>query len=103
MRTAAVLPQTPGRLRACVRVCRYDKMLPMNTGVEGGETAIKLARRWGYDVKGVPKNQAKVLFAKVRGRDGGGGRERGARAKHVPPFKPSAATALWLAGARRPG
>jgi ornithine--oxo-acid transaminase len=41
----------------------YDKILPMNTGVEGGETAIKLARRWGYDVKGVPKNQAKVLFA----------------------------------------
>jgi ornithine--oxo-acid transaminase len=29
----------------------YDKVLPMNTGVEGGETAIKLARRWGYDVK----------------------------------------------------
>jgi ornithine--oxo-acid transaminase len=36
----------------------------MNTGVEGGETAIKLARRWGYDVKGVPKNQAKILFAR---------------------------------------
>jgi len=35
----------------------------MNTGVEGGETALKLARRWGYDVKGVPKNEAKVLFA----------------------------------------
>lgn len=42
----------------------YDKVLPMNTGVEGGETAIKLARRWGYDVKGVPKNEAKILFAK---------------------------------------
>jgi len=41
----------------------FDKVLPMNTGVEGGETALKLARRWGYDVKGVPKNQAKVLFA----------------------------------------
>lgn len=41
----------------------YDKLLPMNTGVEGGETAVKLARRWGYDVKGVPKYQAKVLFA----------------------------------------
>lgn len=36
----------------------------MNTGVEGGETAIKLARRWAYDVKGVQPNQAKVLFAK---------------------------------------
>eukprot|EP00798_Chlamydomonas_sp_ICE-L_P009070 gene9070-16196_t len=41
----------------------YDKILPMNTGVEAGETAVKLARRWGYDVKGVPKDQAKVLFA----------------------------------------
>ena len=41
----------------------YDKVLPMNTGVEGGETAIKLARRWGYNVKGIPENQAKILFA----------------------------------------
>lgn len=42
----------------------YDKVLPMNTGVEGGETAIKLARRWAYDVKGVPENKAKLVFAK---------------------------------------
>lgn len=42
----------------------YDKVLPMNTGVEGGETAIKLARRWAYDVKGVPANEAKIVFAK---------------------------------------
>lgn len=41
----------------------YDKVLPMNTGVEAGETACKLARRWGYDVKKVPENQAKILFA----------------------------------------
>ena len=41
----------------------YDKVLPMNTGVEGGETAIKLARRWGYAVKGIPENQAKIIFA----------------------------------------
>ncbi len=41
----------------------YDKLLPMNTGVEGGETALKLARRWGYDVKGVEKNKAKIIFA----------------------------------------
>ena len=41
----------------------YDKVLPMNTGVEGGETAIKLARRWGYNVKGIPENQAKIIFA----------------------------------------
>jgi ornithine--oxo-acid transaminase len=41
----------------------YDKVLPMNTGVEGGETAIKLARRWAYTKKGVPENQAKIIFA----------------------------------------
>ncbi len=42
----------------------YDKVLPMNTGVEGGETALKLARRWAYDVKGIKENQAKIVFAK---------------------------------------
>lgn len=42
----------------------FDKVLPMNTGVEGGETAIKLARKWAYEVKGVAPNQARVLFAK---------------------------------------
>jgi ornithine--oxo-acid transaminase len=41
----------------------YDKVLPMNTGVEGGETAIKLARRWAYTKKGVAENKAKVIFA----------------------------------------
>lgn len=41
----------------------YDKVLPMNTGVEGGETAVKLARRWGYDVKGIKKNEAKIIVA----------------------------------------
>lgn len=40
----------------------YDKVLPMNTGVEGGETAIKLARKWAYQVKHVPENKAKVIF-----------------------------------------
>ena len=40
----------------------FDRVLPMNTGVEGGETAVKLARRWGYDVKGIPQNEATVLF-----------------------------------------
>ncbi len=39
----------------------YDKVLPMNTGVEGVETAIKLARRWGYMVKGIPENKAKII------------------------------------------
>lgn len=41
----------------------YDKVLPMNTGVEGGETAIKLARRWAYVKKGVEENKAKIVFA----------------------------------------
>lgn len=41
----------------------YDRVLPMNTGVEGGETACKLARRWGYDVKGIADNQAEIVFA----------------------------------------
>lgn len=41
----------------------YDKVLPMNTGVEGGETANKLARRWGYDVKGIPEGEATIIFA----------------------------------------
>ena len=40
----------------------YEKVLPMNTGVEGGETAIKLARKWAYTKKGVPANQAKIIF-----------------------------------------
>ena len=41
----------------------YDKILPMNTGVEGGETALKLCRKWGYKVKGIQQNKAKILFA----------------------------------------
>jgi len=41
----------------------YDRVLPMNTGVEGGETAIKIARKWAYNVKGIAPNRAKVLFA----------------------------------------
>lgn len=40
----------------------YDKVLPMNTGVEAVETAVKLARRWGYAVKGIPDNQAKIVW-----------------------------------------
>jgi ornithine--oxo-acid transaminase len=39
----------------------YDRLLPMNSGAEGVETAIKLARRWGYDVKRVPPDQAKII------------------------------------------
>jgi len=39
----------------------YDKVLPMNTGVEAVETALKLCRRWGYQVKGIPENKAKIV------------------------------------------
>ncbi|MEP7170073.1 MAG: ornithine--oxo-acid transaminase [Bacteroidota bacterium] len=39
----------------------YDKLLPMNTGVEGVETAIKLCRRWAYDKKAITKNEAKII------------------------------------------
>lgn len=39
----------------------YDKMLPMNSGAEADETALKLIRKWGYKVKGIPKNEAKII------------------------------------------
>ena len=39
----------------------YDKVLPMNTGAEAVETAIKIARKWAYDVKGVPSGAAKII------------------------------------------
>jgi ornithine--oxo-acid transaminase len=41
----------------------FDKVLPMNTGAEGVETAIKLARKWGHEVKGVAENEAKIIVA----------------------------------------
>ncbi len=41
----------------------YDKVLPMNTGVEGDETAVKLARKWAYEVKGIKKYEAKIIVA----------------------------------------
>lgn len=40
---------------------RYDKVLPMNTGAEAVETAIKICRKWAYEKKGIPENQAKIL------------------------------------------
>ena len=43
------------------RLFGYDKVLPMNTGVEAVETALKLARRWGYDVKGIQEGKAKII------------------------------------------
>ena len=39
----------------------YDKVLPMNTGVEAVETAIKLSRKWAYEVKGIPEGKAKII------------------------------------------
>ena len=42
----------------------FDKVLPMNSGVEAVETALKLARKWGYQVKGIPENKAQITFAK---------------------------------------
>lgn len=47
----------------------FDRLLAMNTGVEGGESACKIARKWGYDVKKIPEGQAKVseiyYFARI--------------------------------------
>ena len=39
----------------------YDKVLPMNTGAEGDETALKLCRKWAYTKKGIPENMAKII------------------------------------------
>lgn len=41
----------------------FDKVLPMNTGAEGVETAVKIARKWGYEKKGIPANEAKIIVA----------------------------------------
>ena len=48
----------------CQEICQltgYEKMLPMNSGAEAVETAIKAARKWGYTVKGIPENQAEII------------------------------------------
>lgn len=45
------------------KIFGYDKVLPMNSGVEAVETAMKLCRKWAYQVKGVPQNQATIIFA----------------------------------------
>jgi ornithine--oxo-acid transaminase len=45
------------------KLFKYDKVLPMNTGAEGVETSMKLARKWGYKVKGIPKNKAIIICA----------------------------------------
>lgn len=39
----------------------FERLLPMNTGAEGVETAIKISRKWGHTIKGVPENQAQII------------------------------------------
>jgi len=51
----------PGFLEKLTRVCGFSKAIPMNTGVEAVETALKLARRWGYAVKGIPEDRAEIV------------------------------------------
>ncbi|HKU81208.1 MAG TPA: ornithine--oxo-acid transaminase [Candidatus Tumulicola sp.] len=51
----------PGFLEKLTRVCGYDMALPTNTGVEAVETAIKLVRRWGYEIKGIRRNSAEII------------------------------------------
>lgn len=51
----------PRFLKKLTEFCGYDVALPMNTGAEAVETAIKLARRYAYDIKGVPANQAEIV------------------------------------------
>ncbi|MGZ3561063.1 MAG: ornithine--oxo-acid transaminase [Vulcanimicrobiaceae bacterium] len=51
----------PGFLKKLTELCGYEVALPMNTGAEAVETAIKLARRWGYDVKGIPHDRAEIV------------------------------------------
>ncbi|MGH2636719.1 MAG: aminotransferase class III-fold pyridoxal phosphate-dependent enzyme, partial [Actinomycetota bacterium] len=48
-------------LRDLADLCEMDLALPMNSGAEGVETALKTARKWGYEVKGVPSDRAKVI------------------------------------------
>ena len=49
--------------RELAELCGMDLVLPMNTGAEAVETAIKVARKWGYTVKGVPQDTAKIIVA----------------------------------------
>jgi ornithine--oxo-acid transaminase len=53
--------QLPGFYKTLTEMVGYDKVLPMNTGAEAVETAIKVARKWAYEVKGVAQDQAEIL------------------------------------------
>ncbi|NNF39650.1 MAG: ornithine--oxo-acid transaminase [Gemmatimonadetes bacterium] len=48
-------------LRRLCEITGFEKALPMNTGAEAVETAIKMVRKWGYEVKGVPRDQAEII------------------------------------------
>lgn len=49
--------------RDLAQLCGMDRVLPMNTGAEAVESAIKVARKWGYDLKGLPTNEANLVVA----------------------------------------
>ncbi|MCM2321930.1 MAG: ornithine--oxo-acid transaminase [Oligoflexia bacterium] len=51
-------------LEKLCRLCEMEMALPMNTGAEAVETAVKAARKWGYDVKGVPAEQAEIIVCR---------------------------------------
>jgi ornithine--oxo-acid transaminase len=53
--------QLPLFYKELTEMTGYEMSLPMNTGVEAVETAIKLARKWAYQVKGVPRHQAEII------------------------------------------
>lgn len=53
--------QLPLLYKELAELSGYEKVLPMNSGAEAVETAIKLARKWAYDVKGVPRTQAEII------------------------------------------
>ena len=55
--------QLPTYAEYITKYFQYDMMIPMNTGVEAGETAIKLARKWGHRKKGIPANEGIILMA----------------------------------------
>ena len=73
------------------RTIGFERVLPMNTGAETGETALKLARRWAYDVKGVPADQALMIYPAGSCRRRGRG---GCRPPFRPPRRRPATTAL---------
>src|SRR5215510_5219531 len=54
--------QLPRFVEELARLCEMEMVLPMNTGAEAVETAIKAARRWGYTRKGIPQDQAEIII-----------------------------------------